>query len=123
MKKQNRAIRLFDSGLVMLQGGGMSRILMFTVGLLLIAGIMPALAFELPPSRHDLIAEAKRSVALAPNDPNMLGVLADQLMHVGTPDEAVKTIEKAMRLHPYYQANILRLSGMVYYSLGDTTRP
>jgi tetratricopeptide (TPR) repeat protein len=48
----------------------------------------------------------------------LLAAFAQKLIHVGRPEEGLKMVEKAIRLHPYYQAWIHRLLVSAYYYAG-----
>ncbi len=68
---------------------------------------------------YDLgIEQTERALALSPNDADILGALAENLLLAGRYDDALTRIREAMRLNPYYPpylldvlADILRLTG------------
>jgi adenylate cyclase len=57
-------------------------------------------------------------IALAPNDANAYMGLGWILLHAGRPEEAIKALEKAMRLDPLYPVHCLIFLGEAYYWLG-----
>jgi adenylate cyclase len=64
------------------------------------------------------IAAAQRVIALAPNDaagPAWLGLI---LNFAGRPEEAIGSVEKAMRLNPHYRFTYLSWLGMAYLLTG-----
>ncbi len=66
----------------------------------------------------EAIAQAERGVALGPSNADVVAVLALNLVWAGRPEEALTSVEKAMRLSPMYspwftvvRAHALRLLG------------
>lgn len=64
------------------------------------------------------IAEARRAVALDPNDADACITLGEVLSCAGEPQEAVGLVEKALQLDPYYPPSYLFALGQAYYLLG-----
>ncbi len=64
------------------------------------------------------LAELERGVALAPNNPHLLGGYAHQLMLLGKAEKSVRLVEKALSLHPTNHLSLLRLAARVYYFAG-----
>jgi adenylate cyclase len=53
--------------------------------------------------RHDeSLSDYRRALALNPNDADIIAEYADALVYAGDPAQAIKLIERAMRLNPYY---------------------
>jgi TolB-like protein/DNA-binding winged helix-turn-helix (wHTH) protein len=61
---------------------------------------------------------AKQAVTLGPNNPVAYDVLIETLIYSGQAEEALKLVEKSMRLDPHLPGEKLFLKGMAYYSLG-----
>ena len=64
------------------------------------------------------LVAAERSVSLAPNHPGTLTGYATRLAIVGRYEEAVRMMEKAMRLDPYYASRKQRYLPRLYYLVG-----
>jgi tetratricopeptide (TPR) repeat protein len=60
------------------------------------------------------IAEGERAIALDANFAEAYKLLAEILKFAGRPEEALKVIEKAMRLNPHYPATYLFALGTYY---------
>jgi adenylate cyclase len=70
---------------------------------------------------HDTaIAEAQKSVALAPNDADGYETLAEMLGWAGRAEESLRFIRQAMRLDPRYPFFYLWTLGHAYYLAGRT---
>jgi tetratricopeptide (TPR) repeat protein len=68
--------------------------------------------------QHELaIAEAKRALALSPNDAESCARLGETLNFAGRPQDGLGLIEKAMRLNPHYPVLYLFFLGHSYYLL------
>lgn len=65
------------------------------------------------------IAEAKRAVALDPNDADSFATLAGVLGLAGRSEEALAAIELAMRLNPHFPAYYLYKLGLVRFGMGQ----
>jgi TolB-like protein/class 3 adenylate cyclase/Flp pilus assembly protein TadD len=63
--------------------------------------------------------EAQRALALDPTHPETLGNLGDFLRRSGRPAEAIKLLNKAIRLEPYYPPDYLAWLGHCYFDLGE----
>jgi TolB-like protein/Flp pilus assembly protein TadD len=63
-------------------------------------------------------AEAERSIAMDPNDPEGYIALAGALSHDGDPQQAVLMVERAMRLNPHYPPHYLYELGLAQFVLG-----
>ena len=59
------------------------------------------LVFLFQKQHEQAIAELERAVALDPNFANAYAELAHTLTYAGRPEEAIKVVEKAMRLNPH----------------------
>jgi adenylate cyclase len=66
------------------------------------------------------IAEGERTIALDPNGADGYAILAEVLSYGLRPEEAIKLIEKAMRLSPQYPAWYLITLGRAYLFAGRT---
>ena len=58
------------------------------------------------------IAEGERAIALDPNNAEGYAGQANVLFFAGRPEDALRVIEQAMRLNPYYPAWYLQALGM-----------
>jgi len=58
-----------------------------------------------------------RALALNPNDADLIADMADALAHSGRSDEAVRLLQKAMRLNPFYPDQYLWHLGGAYFNL------
>ncbi len=67
----------------------------------------------------EAIVDAEHAIALDPNDANGYIGLANTLTLVGRPEEARKSVERAMRLNPHYPPSYLYQLGMVEFAMGD----
>jgi adenylate cyclase len=67
---------------------------------------------------EEAITEAKRAIALDPNDHRAHWIMAWVLIYAGSPEEAVKFAKTAMRLDPHYAAPNLFLLGLAYFAMG-----
>ena len=64
------------------------------------------------------LAEAKKGLALDPNNPDILVQLANVLVFTARPDDAIEYINKARRIDPYYDdSEILYVTGMAYFTM------
>ena len=63
--------------------------------------------------------EAQRALVLDPTHPETLGNLGDFLRRSGRPAEAIKLLNKAIRLDPYYPPDYLAWLGHSYFDLGE----
>ena len=61
----------------------------------------------------------EKAVALAPNHAENVTLLGDALAWVGRPDEAIKMIERGMRLSPIYPAYYVVILGNCYECKGE----
>jgi tetratricopeptide (TPR) repeat protein len=69
--------------------------------------------------RHDKgLADARRAVALQPNDAEGHATLARLLNYSGMPKEAARSVRTAMRLNPYYRAVYLENLGHAQFLMG-----
>ncbi len=67
---------------------------------------------------HNLAINAyKRALTLNPNDADLISDFADALAHTGLNEEAVRMIERAMRLNPFYPDEYLWHLGGAYYNM------
>ena len=64
------------------------------------------------------MAEGEQAIALDPNDADGYARLSLVLLCMGQPEEAIRLIEKAMRLNPRYPAWYLLWLGHAYSSAG-----
>jgi adenylate cyclase len=64
-------------------------------------------------------AETERAIALDPNWAESYIWLADVLSFAGKPEEAVKLVERAMRLNPKYPVNYLGQLAFAYGLMGQ----
>ncbi len=65
------------------------------------------------------IAQEEQAITLDPNDADGYAHLAQTLTFAGRPEEALKLLEKAMRLNPHYPFWYLFNFGHAYYLLGQ----
>ncbi|MDD9908467.1 MAG: tetratricopeptide repeat protein [Ahrensia sp.] len=67
---------------------------------------------------HDAAISAyQRATNLNPNDADLMSDMADALAHCGRSEEAVKMLEKAMRLNPFYPDQYIWHLGGAYFNL------
>jgi tetratricopeptide (TPR) repeat protein len=64
------------------------------------------------------IAEGERAIALDPNNAWSFAMQAEALNLAGRPEEALRSVEQAMRLNPHYLAWYLIAAGWAYNSTG-----
>jgi adenylate cyclase len=64
------------------------------------------------------IAEIERAIALDPNRADSYGMQAETLLIAGRPEEALRAVERAMRLNPRYPPIYLFTLGWAYLSIG-----
>jgi tetratricopeptide (TPR) repeat protein len=62
--------------------------------------------------------EARRAVALGPNDPSAYDALIENLIYSGGTQEAINLVDESIRLDPNLPAEKLFLKGMAYYTMG-----
>jgi tetratricopeptide (TPR) repeat protein len=62
--------------------------------------------------------EARRAVALGPNDPTAHDALIEMLIYSGDTQDAMNLIDESIRLDPSLPAEKLFLKGLAYYSMG-----
>jgi len=68
---------------------------------------------------EEAITEAKRAIALDPNDHRAHWIMAWVLIYAGSPEDAVEFAKTAMRLDPHYAAPNLFLLGLAYFAMGQ----
>lgn len=69
--------------------------------------------------RYDqAIAEARKAIALAPNDPLGHLALANALVFSGQPEQARRSIDKAMQLNPHQRPAYLFTLGLIHFTSG-----
>jgi TolB-like protein/class 3 adenylate cyclase/Tfp pilus assembly protein PilF len=66
----------------------------------------------------DAIAEAERSLSMAPNDADANYALAEALVFSGRPQEALEFLERARRLDPHSEDYYSYLQGLAQFGLG-----
>ena len=76
------------------------------------------LAFLLQKEPEKAIAEGEKAIVLGPTNAQAHVLLAVTMNDVGRFDEAIRLVEKAMRLHPYYPAYYLSWLGGGYRMTG-----
>ena len=76
------------------------------------------LAYLLQKEPEKAIAEGEKAIALGPTNAQAHVLLAVTMNDVGRFDEAIRLVEKAMRLHPYYPAYYLSWLGGGYRMTG-----
>jgi adenylate cyclase len=64
------------------------------------------------------MAAFERAIELCPNGPDLLADMADALVYVGRPEEAVANIQRAMRLNPIHPDSYLWSLGVALYHCG-----
>jgi len=64
------------------------------------------------------MAAFERAIELCPNSPDLLADMADALVYVGRPAEAVANIQRAMRLNPIHPDSYLWSLGVAHYHCG-----
>ena len=62
--------------------------------------------------------EARRAVALGPNDPTAYDTLIENLIYSGHAQEAIDLVDESIRLDPNLPAEKLFLKGFAYYTMG-----
>jgi TolB-like protein/rhodanese-related sulfurtransferase/predicted Zn-dependent protease len=68
--------------------------------------------------RHDqAVAEAKRAIAVDPNNPIGYEALATALIYLGRPDDGAEAIQTAMRLDPRYPHEYLFWLGLAQFNM------
>jgi TolB-like protein/class 3 adenylate cyclase len=66
------------------------------------------------------LAEAKKGLALEPNNPDILVQLANVLVFAARPEDALEYINKAMRIDPNYSdPESLYVTGMAYFTMAN----
>jgi predicted Zn-dependent protease len=70
----------------------------------------------------DALASARAAVTIEPEDPDNLAVLAQVLSLTGRPDEAVRAIQRALRLAPSPPAWYRHVAGLSYLLAGEPAR-
>lgn len=76
------------------------------------------LASEMRGREHqheEAITEARRAIALDPNDPDSQVAMAMALIWAGKADEAVDFVKRAMRLNPHYPAYYSYVLGLAHF--------
>jgi len=68
----------------------------------------------------EALEEAKQAVALGPNNAVAYDALIENLIYAGKVDEALKLIDKSIRIDPNKPGEKLFLQGMAYYTLGQS---
>ena len=77
-----------------------------------------ASAMLLQAQQHDdAIAEAKRAIAIDPNDADGYVALASVLSFTGRAGEALEQVERAMRLNPHYPPHYLYQLGLARFGM------
>jgi tetratricopeptide (TPR) repeat protein len=71
---------------------------------------------------EDAINEARRAIALDPNDADSYIALANALSLAGQADEALGWVERAMRLNPHYPPYYLYQLGLAQFGLKQLER-
>jgi len=70
--------------------------------------------------RHDqAVAEAKRAIAVDPNNPVGFEALATALIYLGRPEDGAEAIKKAMRLDPRYPDEYLFWLGLAQFNMEE----
>jgi tetratricopeptide (TPR) repeat protein len=64
------------------------------------------------------MAAFERAIELCPNGPDLLADMADALVYVGRPEEAVANIQRAVRLNPIHPDSYLWSLGVALYHCG-----
>lgn len=64
------------------------------------------------------LAEAERAIALEPNNADSYAVQGEMLIYVGRLEEALRSLEKSMRLNPRYPAWYLFPLSRGYFYMG-----
>jgi adenylate cyclase len=67
---------------------------------------------------EEAVSELERALALDPNDPNGLALMARALSFIGKPEEAVDFANRAMRLDPQNPAHYLWNIGISQFCMG-----
>ena len=66
--------------------------------------------------RHDAsLASMRKAISLEPNSSLFAAIHANALIYSGQPEEALVTIEKAMRLSPFYPAWYVSVMSLAYH--------
>jgi class 3 adenylate cyclase/tetratricopeptide (TPR) repeat protein len=68
---------------------------------------------------EEAIAEAKRAIALDPNDADSHATMAKALIFAGRPKEALYFVKRVMRLDPHNIAPSLYLQGLSHFAMGQ----
>lgn len=70
--------------------------------------------------RYDeAIAEARKAITLAPDNPTGYAALANVLVFAGFPEQAKEQIDRAMQLNPQYPPAFLFTLGLIQYNTGQ----
>jgi tetratricopeptide (TPR) repeat protein len=77
-----------------------------------------AVVYLFKKQHEQAMAEIERAIALSPNDADICRVRAEVLAFTGRPEEAIRAIEKAMRLNPHSPAIYLYILGRDYRLTG-----
>jgi adenylate cyclase len=67
---------------------------------------------------RESMEEAKRAVAVGPNDPTAYDVLIETLIYAGGALEAINLVDESIHLDPSLPAEKLFLKGLAYYTIG-----
>jgi adenylate cyclase len=67
----------------------------------------------------EALAQAKRAIALDPNDPAGHLAMANALLKAGNPNKAIVSMRHAMRLDPHFPASYLTRLGRAQFGLGQ----
>jgi len=66
----------------------------------------------------EAMREARQAVALGPSDPTAYDALIENLIYAGEVEEAIRLVDRSIRLDPSFPGEKLFLKGLAYYTMG-----
>ena len=75
--------------------------------------------FSLQGHHTEALAEGGKAIGIDPNDADSYVALAGALSLAGNPDDALRLIDKAMRLNPHFPPHYLYERGLAEFGVGN----